>query len=159
ERTLGRDRVLAITGRRAHGRAGVDQEVHDHLALGREAAHEEHVEPPEQVPVEMAQVVARCVRRVRFEFEAGGLRAARKATLARPRAHAPADGEHQPGGARADAGRGGACRTETRHRPWRAAEASTRSTTVAASIPSVSAANVRTSRWRSAARTTRSTSS
>ena len=59
-----------------------------HLALGREAAHEERVEAAEQVPVEVAQIVARRVRAVRLDLEARRLRAAGEATVAGARAHA-----------------------------------------------------------------------
>ena len=53
-----------------------------HLALGGETADEQLIEPAHGVPIEMAQVVARHVSAVGFDFDARGLRMAWKATLA-----------------------------------------------------------------------------
>ena len=63
----------------------LDQKVDHHFALGREAAHEERVEAAEQVPIEVAQIVARRVRAVCLDLEARRLRTTGEATVTRAR--------------------------------------------------------------------------
>ncbi len=101
----------------------------DQLALGGEAAHEERVEAADGVPVEAAEVVAGDVGPVRLELDASGLGAPGKAAVAGAVAHAAADAQREAlQGLEVEA-----------HARARRAEASTPSTTWAASTPAASA--------------------
>ncbi len=100
----------------------------EHLALGREAAHEERVETADGVPVEVAEIVAGHVVAVRLELDAGRLWATGEAAVTRAVAHAAADVEGQ------------ASQVVEVHARARRAEASTPSTTCAAPTPAASAA-------------------
>ena len=106
---------------------------HD-LALGGEAADEQRVEAPESVPVEVPEVVARRVRAVRLDLDAGRLRTAGKPSLAETLADPAADAQHEAA-ERCDG-----------HGRARRAEASTRVTIWSASTPAAPAAKLRTSR-------------